>query len=93
MFPVVTVIMLQLIYAVFASLPPGPGPFGSDYMMQPVAGAQRAQTLDGWKQGKLCDVSKPPYNAVNGTNASTTLQQVHTPSHLWQNDLFLKKLS
>eukprot|EP00040_Diaphanoeca_grandis_P005346 m.32462 g.32462 ORF g.32462 m.32462 type:complete len:462 (+) comp16649_c0_seq1:163-1548(+) len=59
----------------FASLPPGPGPFGSEVMAQPVLGAQRAQSVDGWKLGKLCDVSKPPYMAVNGTNATKALQQ------------------
>eukprot|EP00729_Bicosta_minor_P017194 gene17194-9997_t len=58
-----------------AADPPGPGPFGSTLMLQPVPGAPRGVLADGWKQGKLCDVSKPPYNAKNGTNATTALQQ------------------
>eukprot|EP00729_Bicosta_minor_P019385 gene19385-12683_t len=44
-------------------------------MLQPVPGAPRGVLADGWKQGKLCDVSKPPYNPKNGTNATTALQQ------------------
>ena len=95
----------------------GPGPFGSSLWPQPVPGAQRGLTADGWKtaraallrrtcaprgwrvrrreksptcqinafsqsvtalhcgsQGKLCDVSKAPYSAVNGTNATAALQ-------------------
>ena len=58
-----------------AALPPGPGPFGQIKLRQPVPGAERALTSDGWKQGKLCDVSQAPYNVVNGSNATATLQQ------------------
>lgn len=39
-----------------AADPPGPGPFGSTLMLQPVPGAPRGVLADGWKQGKLCDV-------------------------------------
>lgn len=54
---------------------PGPGPFGSVLLPQPVVGAPRASTPDGWKSGKLCDVTKPPYSATNGSNATANLQQ------------------
>ena len=36
----------------------GPGPFGSLQLQQPVLGALRAQSVDGWKRGKLCDVAR-----------------------------------
>ena len=42
-------------------------------MLQPVPGAPRALTADGWKAGKLCDVSKAPYSATNGSNATAAL--------------------
>jgi polygalacturonase len=58
-----------------AALPPGPGPFGNTVLQQPVAGAARAVSADGWKEGKLCDVSKAPYSVKNGTNATAILQQ------------------
>lgn len=32
-------------------------------------------TPDGWKAGRLCDVSQPPYSAVTGMNATAVLQQ------------------
>jgi polygalacturonase len=57
------------------ALPPGPGPFGSVVMSQPVPGAARALSADGWKEGKLCDVSKPPYSAASGKNSTALLQR------------------
>ena len=57
-----------------SSAPPGPGPFTQQVMAQPVPGAPRALTDDGWKVGKLCDVSQPPYSAENGSNATAALQ-------------------
>ena len=56
------------------ALPPGPGPFTQEVMRQPVPGAMR---FPGG--GQLCDVTKPPYNAKNGTNATTALSQVPPP--------------
>ena len=56
------------------ALPPGPGPFGSIKLPQPVSGAARAISDDGWKRGNLCDVSAPPWSAQNGTNATSILQ-------------------
>ena len=58
-----------------ASSPPGNGPFGSNILSQPVPGAARAVRNDGWKSGKLCDVSSPPYSATNNSNATAALQQ------------------
>lgn len=57
-----------------AALPPGPGPFGNVKLPQPVSGAARATSDDGWKHGKLCNMSAPPWNAVNGSNATAGLQ-------------------
>ena len=57
------------------ALPPGPGPFSQVIMSQPVVGAPRGSTHDGWKTGKLCDVSKAPYSAVDKSNATAVLQQ------------------
>ena len=56
------------------ALPPGPGPFGSVKLSQPVPGAARALSPDGWKRGKLCDVSVAPWSVKNGTNATAALQ-------------------
>eukprot|EP01048_Picozoa_sp_COSAG05_P041067 COSAG05_NODE_21392_length_272_cov_0.601156_1_plen_82_part_10 len=47
--------------------PPGPGPFTQEVMAQPVPGAAR------FPNGKLCDVSKAPYAAANGSNATAAL--------------------
>jgi len=63
------------ISVVLGSLPPGPGPFGTEIIPQPVPGAQRALSADGWKAGKLCDVSQPPYKVTNGSNATAALAQ------------------
>ena len=52
---------LALAIVLEASSPPGNGPFGSNILSQPVPGAARAIRNDGWKSGKLCDVSSPPY--------------------------------
>eukprot|EP00929_Paragymnodinium_shiwhaense_P076197 TRINITY_DN39134_c0_g1_i1.p1 TRINITY_DN39134_c0_g1~~TRINITY_DN39134_c0_g1_i1.p1 ORF type:complete len:464 (-),score=38.57 TRINITY_DN39134_c0_g1_i1:50-1441(-) len=57
------------------ALPPGGAPFAEDVLDQPVVGAERGLAGDGWKRGKLCDVSKPPYSAKNGTKSTEQLQQ------------------
>jgi len=54
----------------WAAAPPGPGPFGSTVRPQPVPGAARAQTPDGWTAGKLCEIDA----ALNNTNATAALQ-------------------
>ena len=56
------------------ALPPGPGPFGSVKLPQPVSGAPRALTPDGWKAGLLCDVTNEPWSVQTGTNATSALQ-------------------
>jgi polygalacturonase len=68
-------LLLGLMGVATAALPPGPGPFGSVRMPQPVPGAARAASPGGWRQGKLCDVSQPPYAAKDGSNASAALQR------------------
>ena len=70
----VLVAVLATAHSALAALPPGPGPWTQEKMLQPVPGAARALTEDGWKTGKLCDVSKPPWSAQNGTNATAALQ-------------------
>ena len=60
---------------VSCSLPPGPGPFTQLKLPQPVPGALRALTPNGFMQGKQCDVSKPPYSAKNNMNATAILAQ------------------
>lgn len=74
-------------------------------LTQPVSGAARATSADGWKRGKLCDVSAPPWNARNGTNATAALQAaidtcgdlpgggtviIRAPLTLWSASLFLR---
>ena len=61
--------------SVFGASPPGRGPFTQAILPQPVSGAQRGESPDGWLQGKLCDVSKSPYLARNGTNATMALER------------------
>eukprot|EP01043_Picozoa_sp_COSAG02_P058525 COSAG02_NODE_7298_length_3077_cov_81.755876_4_plen_393_part_00 len=60
--------LLQILAA--AALPPGPGPFSQTVMTQPVNGARRFGAA-----AKLCDVSKPPYSAANGSNATGALSR------------------
>ena len=56
--------------------PPGPGPFTQALLPQPVPGAARAHTADGWRRGKLCDLSTAAYGPPrNGSNATAALQQ------------------
>ena len=55
--------------------PPGGAPFAEILLRQPVPGAARAASPDGWRQGTLCDVSRQPYSAANGTNATAQLQR------------------
>jgi len=55
--------------------PPGKAPFAEIILPQPVPGAARAFSKDGWKKGKLCDVSAPPYSVKTGTNATAALQK------------------
>eukprot|EP01065_Artemidia_motanka_P027529 TRINITY_DN32717_c0_g1_i1.p1 TRINITY_DN32717_c0_g1~~TRINITY_DN32717_c0_g1_i1.p1 ORF type:complete len:456 (+),score=140.37 TRINITY_DN32717_c0_g1_i1:57-1370(+) len=60
-----------------ASLPPGPGPFGSELLQQPVPGAARGVNRDGWRGGRICDVTKSPYNAKgDGISNSTAAIQM-----------------
>eukprot|EP00041_Stephanoeca_diplocostata_P030212 m.907050 g.907050 ORF g.907050 m.907050 type:complete len:377 (-) comp23711_c0_seq2:118-1248(-) len=69
---VLTAVMVTVVQS---ALPPGPGPFGNSILPQPVQGAQRGASLQGWKAGKICDVSAEPYLAKNGSNATAQLQQ------------------
>ena len=69
----IAVCVVHVFALAFATSPPGPGPFGSNILSQPVPGAARA--ILGWKSGKLCDVSSPPYSATNNSNATAALQQ------------------
>ena len=71
----IAVCVVHVFALAFATSPPGPGPFGSNILSQPVPGAARAVHNDGWKSGKLCDVSSPPYSATNNSNATAALQQ------------------
>ena len=47
--------------------PPGPGPFVQTVMQQPVPGARR------FPGARVCDVSKAPYGAAEGENATAAL--------------------
>jgi hypothetical protein len=54
----------------------GNAPFAPVYLPQPVPGAPRGVDPDGWTRGKLCDITKPPYNAVgDGLSNSTAAIQ------------------
>ena len=46
---------------VSCSLPPGPGPFTQLKLPQPVPGALRALTPNGFMQGKQCDLVNTQY--------------------------------
>jgi len=85
----------------FAASPPGPGPFGNVVLAQPVSGAQRAQKIDGWKEGKVCEIDE----GQNNTNATEALQAaiddcgdreeggtvlVRNSLHLWSASLWLR---
>lgn len=72
--PLLVLVLLLCARTAGASLPAGPGPFGSVRLAQPVPGAARAGTASGWQRGKLCDVTRPPYSAQNGSNATLELR-------------------
>ena len=40
----------------------------------PIPNSASPHCRDGWKQGKLCDVTKAPFSARNGSNATMQLQ-------------------
>ena len=61
--------VLLLTASILSAAPPGRSPFSSKVLRQPVPGAPRGVSPDGWKTGKLCSVS-----AANGTNATAALQ-------------------
>ena len=67
-----SVALATVAHAVFASTPPGRGPFGSVWLPQPVTGAPRG--VPGGSTGKLCNISSAPYSVSNGTNATAALQ-------------------
>lgn len=82
------------------ALPPGPGPFGNEVLAQPVAGARTFGA-----GAKMCDVSKAPYLARNGSNATAALRQaiadcgdlpgggvvlVPAPLTVWTASLFMR---
>ena len=67
--------MLSFSSLFVGALPPGPGPFAQDKLLQPVPGAARGISPKGWLIGKLCDVSQPPYSVKNGSNATALLQK------------------
>lgn len=63
--------------------PPGPGPFGSVVLAQPVRGAARGGGRASgpksaghyWRSGKLCNMSAAPFSAPNNSNATAVLQR------------------
>ena len=58
---------VALATSALGAMPPGPGPFGNTLLPQPVPGAKT------FAAPKLCDVSKAPYSATNGSNATAAL--------------------
>ena len=59
--------LAAMLGSLLAATPPGPGPFVQDVMQQPVPGA----TV--FPNAKVCDVSKLPYAAAHGSNATAVL--------------------
>ena len=57
-------------YRTEGATPPGLGPFGSVVLPQPVPGAARGFAHGGWRTGKLCNMSAPPFMALNNSNAT-----------------------
>lgn len=52
--------------AMFSAAPPGRSPFPTTRLEQPVPGPARGLSPDAWREGKLCNVTQPPFNAVGG---------------------------
>ena len=48
-------------------------PFAALHLPQPVPGAARGVSADGWREGKLCDVSLPPFSAKGDNVTDDTL--------------------
>ncbi len=48
-------------------------PFAPLHLPQPVPGAARGVSPDGWREGKLCDVSLPPFSAKGDNVTDDTL--------------------
>lgn len=73
MIPVVhSMLLFAFVISLEAALPPGGAPFLATLISQPVPGALRGRTNQGWKVGRLCDVGK---KVINGTNVTAILQQ------------------
>ena len=68
--------MMGLSLVALGAAPPGRAPFANQILAQPVPGAARAVDDDGWKRGKLCDVTKSPFGARgDGVSNSTAALQ------------------
>ena len=71
-------LLLPLLLALLQLLPPSlqRAPFAPTHMLQPVPGAARAAP-NVWREGMLCDVTHPPYNATgdNLTDDTRSIQR------------------
>lgn len=79
----VMLIALQAIACAMGALPPGPGPFPEyGIMSQPVVGASRALSVDGWKvQIKLLLVPTLHHHASHAAAHAAAAHNFHPSSH------------
>ena len=67
-----TCVLMLLCASIIAPRVAARSPFARVHLSQPVPGATRGMEPNGWRRGRLCNVTQPPFNAAGDNQTDDT---------------------